>query len=199
MEVSSLGDNLAILIKCDHAPHHDWMSFFCWYSISKNLPEAKVIVACSRGGEMNFDIFNWPKRCGVQFAYHNPGLDTVKFVLDNDKFETGTPLLVLEPCTACLRDFDEAQFDQSTLAKNEVFKAKELSGLVSETKDENPSVFTDYSNGWGKFVTSSWINKASTPLVTGLSFFKPMMSVNESRLGKLWDRASLMYQSVSRG
>lgn len=194
-----MGDNLAILIKCDHYPHHDWMSFLCWYSISKNLPEAKVVVACSRGGGMNFDIFNWPRRCGVHFAYHNPNLDTVKFALENEKFEIDTPLLALEPPTVCLRDFEEAQFDSSVLVQNEVFQAKDVSGLVSETKAENPSVFTDYSDGWGKFVTSSWINKASTPLVTGLSFVKAPMSVNESRLGKLWDRASLMYQGVSRG
>lgn len=199
MVVSSLGDNLSIVIACAHVPHHDWMSFLCWYSISKNLPEATVVVACARGGEMNYDIFNWPRRSRVQLLHHNPALDVSTAVLGNKKSQATLPVLILEPNTVCIRDFDEAQFDASIFNNQQVFKAKDTPQLQTSCREENPSVFTDYADGWGKFVTSAWINKASTPLVAGNGYVKSSMTVNEMRIGKLWESAALSYQSMSRG
>jgi len=199
MAVSSLGDNLSIIISCSHAPHHDWMSFLCWYSISKNLPEATVVIGCARGGDMNFDIFNWPRRCDVQLLFHSAFADVVKAVLENKKSKAKTPALILEPQTVCLRDFDEAGFNTSVFESHQFLWAKNDPLLQCRCAEENPSVFTDYADGWGKFVTSAWINKASTPLVTGGGYVKSSMSVNEMRIGKLWESAAFMYQNMARG
>ena len=53
------GVNLNILISCDNSWHHCWMSYATWYSIYKNLPDAKVALSVPRG---TVNYFHWPPR-----------------------------------------------------------------------------------------------------------------------------------------
>lgn len=65
-DISNTGDGLSIVIKCDYVPHHDWMSFASWYSITKNLPDAKVRMVCKRSGTP-LQMFRWTRKVRVPF------------------------------------------------------------------------------------------------------------------------------------
>lgn len=68
--ISSLGKGLNILIKAKYTKRHDWQAFASWYSIFKNLPDAKVKVCCELPADPEYQLFNWPARCKVDFSFH---------------------------------------------------------------------------------------------------------------------------------
>lgn len=196
MSVSDLGNGLTIVIDCDYLPHHDWMAFLTWWSISKNLPDAKIVVCCKRQ-DMSLDIFNWPIRCGVPFIYHKKSHDDLNyFLLTHPKIKCTEPFLTVSPELVFIRDFEEADFDKTNFQKNCHYS--DLVDFSVDCREENNTVCINYSTGWGNFNTQEWINKLKTPLLEGYSFKKSGMSCNEIRLAKLWESASRIYQSVSR-
>jgi hypothetical protein len=196
MSISYIGGGLSIIISCEYVVHHDWMSFLSFWSIRKNLPDAKLTIACRRG--VSSDIFSWTRRCSVPIIYHklDSNQEIKDFLLSNPRSKVENPVLIVLPEFIFLRDFDEADFDTSVLEHK--FDYKEIPNLVSNIKTQNPTVCCDYSDGWGNFVTSEWINKASIPLY-GIDYSKQAMSVNEGRLARLWESATTIYQSISRG
>jgi hypothetical protein len=192
MQIDSTGEGLNILIACDYLSHHDWMSFFCWYSISKNLPDAKVFVTCNRKIKYE-DLFVWPRKCNIPFHF-NKETDIngqIKHALDSF---ASKPLLVVPPDCVCIRDFNEAGFSLESLS--EINKLDD--SLLCDCKDERPCCFATYSNGWGKFVTSSWINRISSPFFSVAQFNKGELTPNEVRIGRLWNSAAFLFQNVSR-
>lgn len=193
MKISSTGDGLNILIACDYLPHHDWMSFFCWYSLTKNLPDAKVTVASHRR-LMEFEIYSWTRRCKVPFILHKETDEAGQIevaLLQN----THKPLLVIPPEVVCVRDFDEAGFSPESLSEVRLLDYE----LSCDCKEDRSCAFATYQNGWGKFVTPSWINKTSCPFLSGVKYNQGMLSANEVRIGRLWSMATPLFQTVSRG
>lgn len=193
MAISSTGDGLTVLISCEYLLHHNWMSFLCWYSLFKNLPEAKVIVASPRQ-IMTRNLFDWTRKCNIPLVLHKETDDTgqIQAVINHG---STMPILVVSPDSVCVRDFDEAGFSPKSLT--------ELSRLNSELscdcKEDRPCVFATYPAGWGKFVTSSWINKASCPFMFGAKYAQGELTTNEVRIGRLWNAATPLFQTVSRG
>ena len=194
MNISSIGKGLSILICCDFIVSHDWMSFLTFWSIRKNLPDATVSVVCKR--RANADIFKWTRKCSVPIIFHT--LDSVsdikEFALRNPKSKVSEPVLLVKPSVVFVRDFEEAGFNPSVCDKNSF----EIDGLIANVKSQNPTVCCDYSDGWGNFVTSTWINKSSIPFSV-VDYSTGTMSANEKRLAALWESASKMYQSILRG
>ncbi len=70
MNITSNGDRLNILITCDYSIHDDWMSFASWYSVYKNLPDAKSALLCARDLKDGYASYNWPYRCDISFFQH---------------------------------------------------------------------------------------------------------------------------------
>jgi hypothetical protein len=197
MAISSFGNGLTIAICCDFVSHHDWMSFLTYWSIKRNLPEAEIIISSIRR-DMDIDIFNWPRRCGSPLFYHRSMSenDLHYFLTTHPKNKIKQPVICVKPEVVFVRSFDEASFDPSIIsgAKN----ISEVHDLISDVKSENHTVCCNYSDGWGNFVTSEWINKRTSPLLVG-KYETAEMTVNEARLAKLWTSASKIYQSISRG
>lgn len=193
MNISPTGDGLNILIACDYVSHHNWMSFLCWYSISKNLPEASVFVASPRR-LMQRNLFNWTRKCKVPlFLHKDADLEgQVNFVLDS---EVKKPLLVVPPESVCVRDFDESGFSPESL-KEVCYIDSELS---CDCKKDLFKTFVTYNDGWGTFVTSSWINKMRSPFDLGTKYNQGELTVNEARIGRLWYAAIPLFQTVSGG
>jgi hypothetical protein len=192
MKIDSTGDGLNILIACDSLLHHNWMSFFCWYSISKNLPDAKVFLTCNRKIKYE-DLFVWTRKCNVPFCYNKESdLDgQIKYALDSF---VSRPLLVVPPDCVCVRDFNEAGFSLEGLTE-----INKLDNKIScDCKDERPCCFVTYSQGWGKFVTSKWINKIGSPFFSSSRFDKGILTSNEIKIGHLWNSAVFLFQNVSR-
>jgi hypothetical protein len=46
------------------------MSFASWYSIYRNLPDAKVALLCARDLKGGYASYNWPYRCDIRFFQH---------------------------------------------------------------------------------------------------------------------------------
>ena len=83
--------DLAFTICCEYVPHHDWMSFASWYSFSKFLPDAKVMVAIKRTLPRR-DLFHWPRKCSIPIKHYDGELD--------DAF-------CIAPSVMAVRDYDE--------------------------------------------------------------------------------------------
>ena len=181
MRISELGKNLSIVIPCDYSFSHNWMSFICWYSISKNLPEANVIIVCNRK-KMNYDLFSWTKRCKVKF-FINKDTDLQGQISCVKKNDVQEPILVVDPDTVCIRDLDECKINVNFW--KETILANYHSDILSDCKDSNISLFASYRKGWGAFVSSQWIDKESCPLVSSLDF----KTSNKNCLNsKSWER-----------
>lgn len=193
MTISSTGDGLNILIACDYLPHHNWMSFLCWYSLTKNLPDAKVFVASHRR-LMKHDLFIWTRKCKVPFILHKASDDEGQIQSAID-YGVSKPLLVVSPEYICVRDFDESGFSPESLSEVKWLDAE----LSCDCKEARPCSFVTYSNGWGKFVTSSWINKMSCPFLFGVKYSQGDLTANELRIGRLWSAATPLFLTVSRG
>ena len=129
-EITPLGGGLKILINCNYDPTHDWMTFASWYSIAKNLPDAKVKILCSRT-ICKHQIFNWPSRCKVDFSFTKKPEDAeylsitpdVMAVGEYDKdhlgpincklLETSTLVSYKEGCGQVLPDFKRCPFSET--------------------------------------------------------------------------------------
>lgn len=195
MTISSLGKNLNILIPCDYTFSHNWMSFFCWYSIYKNLPEASVVIACNRLA-MKQTLFLWTKRCQVNCLIHKRTDIHGQIGLVASK-GYNEPILVVDPASVCIRDFEETNINYKNLS-NIIF-SNDHSDILSNCKDSTISLFTSYQQGWGTFVPSNWIDKERCPLISNLDFASSEMTVNESRIRNLWKSAKFLFNNVSRG
>lgn len=193
MQINSTGDGLNILIICDYVSHHNWMSYFCWYSINKNLPDAKVFVMCNRNLMQYEDLFAWTKKCNIPLKFcKSADLDT-NINLAMQSF-VSKPVLVVNPDSVCVRDFDEANINQECF--KEINKLDDK--FACDCKEERPCCFVTYSKGWGNFNTLSWINKTKVPFFSGIHFNKGILTSNEIRIGQLWNAATPLFRAVIR-
>lgn len=71
MKIAETGENLTILINSHTA--EDWKAFASWYSIYKNLPNAKIILVCNRNHKIEFQYFQWAKRLKVPQLFQSAG------------------------------------------------------------------------------------------------------------------------------
>jgi hypothetical protein len=192
--ISSTGENLSVLISCDYTINHNWMTFFCWYCLYKNLPDAKIYVLCDRNS-MDSLIFEWTRKCGIYFEIVKPmSLDEKVNHLRKKGFCES--VLVIEPKDVAIRDFSEVDFDENLLYKKVSFLTEDL---CCEAKDNKYCVFADYSKGWGKFVPQLWINKINSPFSNENKYALGDMSINEIRIGKLWNSVAHLFQTLSKG
>lgn len=173
------------------------MSFLCWYSISKNLPNVNVLVACNRTPMKN-NLFGWARRCNVPFVLHKPMPSDIQIkYLQQEKLIQDTALF-LHPATVAIRDFEDGDYDPKAL-DGQIVHLDALSDLGCDAKEDKPFVFATYLSGWGKFVTSEWINRLSCPFTPDNRYLQGSMTVNEVKIGQLWKSVIPLFQTVSRG
>lgn len=67
--ITETGENLSVLITTETG--RDWQTFATWYSIYKNLPNAKVSIVCVRNEETPFQYFQWTKKINIPVIRHN--------------------------------------------------------------------------------------------------------------------------------
>jgi hypothetical protein len=71
--------DLAFIIECEANFCNNWMSFISWYSINKNISDAKVFISVPFMGK----FFNWANNVGVkifrnQFVIDRPIIKVIK-------------------------------------------------------------------------------------------------------------------------
>lgn len=199
-----LGEGLSVLLLCSHRTHHDWMSFLCWYSFQRNLPECRFSIVCSRL-EIRCTLFAWTKRAGVPLAMTRQSEQGEMVKVGWGRGMCSTPLLVVTPDILCVRDFCGSDFPLTKNARKQGFVF--VSDQASETPEDDAlwqsagsdtaCSFVSYSEGWGNFRTNSWIDKVGNPL----SLHRPVTpgeGANEGKIAEVWRGASGVFHELSR-
>lgn len=209
MELSVTGAGLTALILCDYVTHHNWMAYLCWYSLTKNLPDAQIVVLCNRN-LMTHRLFDWCRLCKVNFRLHKICDQDQRIALAISLGVT-TPILALQPDVIAARSLADGNISLDFLQNTpkavspKVTLVNDLSAVAvdfpdacCEAKEEKITTFVSYSEGWGKFVTSSWINKVSCPFSPENRYAHGSLTVNELKLAKLWSASAPLYQTIVR-
>jgi len=61
--ITESGNGLSILICSTYNYFNNWMAFSNWYSIRKNLPDAKVAITVGRPSNVDNCYYNWIYKC----------------------------------------------------------------------------------------------------------------------------------------
>lgn len=215
---TSLGENLNILILTE--PTHDWLAFSSWYSITKNLPHAKIAIVCVRNLEVGFQYFQWMKRLRVPHRFINPAdrqpetiLNALLLANTEGLIEDGRDTLVITshvmtvqelgslPNTTCWAGHNCLWVPQASAAvvKNLVdeymltdLKLSEVH-FIQEAKDASfPCTFVSIHKGVG-----TWIDtKKGCPFSSAASVMAEDITVNELRIVELWRKMVSLYNAV---
>lgn len=166
--VSDLGHGMSVIIDCPGNSADNWMAYACWYSISKNLPEAIPIIRYNRS-KLATSMFTWAYRCKVLIR---PDID--------EAYAGGQFLMKVVPVwTIAVRMYD-----------------KENCGPV-DVKSVDATTFVSYGNECGKFIVSQWINRMESPLHNAIQRFSSLdMTVNEIKVLEWWQKSSLLFASL---
>lgn len=105
-KVEESGKGLSILISSSYNHHSNWMAYSCWYSIYKNLPEAKVAITVGRPSNNENYYYHWVyKHNDLRYSLHKNYNHQLKSNYINKLFGTylalkeglvKQPLLVLD-------------------------------------------------------------------------------------------------------
>ena len=123
--MSHFGKNLNFSITSKSTPLHDWLSFVCWYSISKNLPQSKVCITTKKEIN-NFNLFSWAYKLKVKVNYKN-------------EKEENDNIIKIHPYTAAVR------INNGFLGPTEA-KDGEYSSLVSYERGFGKFNYKDWEN-----------------------------------------------------
>ena len=169
MPVDSIGNGLEILIKSEYTPFNGWMALSSWYSISKNLPDAKVVVACKRKS-LSAYCFGWAYKLKVKMVFYN---DVIDWKPTEEKF------IKISDRTLAIRTYDENDL-----------------GPV-DVKSDQLSTFVEITEGCGNFVASEWIHRNRGPFQNAVDNFSTLdMSANESKVLRLWQQLYVIYSTL---
>jgi hypothetical protein len=64
------GSGLSVLVSSEYQYMYNWMTYSAWYSLNKNLPEAKVAIVCPRSKSVDSMLYGWVYKCDVRYMLH---------------------------------------------------------------------------------------------------------------------------------
>lgn len=176
--ISLSGKGLGVIVLCEQLPCHHWMSFSAWYSITKNLPDATVVLGCKRG-DVKMNLFSWVYPCRAKLFYYSGDFptDCLPEKIHGLFPESCLQAMTIEAPTAAIRGY------------------KENPGPVNIASDED-ATFVSYSNGWPGFNMERWINKVESPFLRAKSRFRSAdCNVNELKLLELWEQMYTVFSA----
>lgn len=215
--MDSTNTTLSVLIATETSK--DWQTFGTWYSFYKNMPEAKVCIACMRNGQLPFMLYQWMKRLRIPSFHYNPFSEDEKcnwikaMTLAKKSGFLTENVVVVRPLVMNLEPFDVATFGSDKIINEDAWFLRNpnpndmLNGYmlgddtlpVSEepfcvqancTEDVKPLV--SYSKGCGK-----WIDTLKgCPFSNAAGLVSDDMTVNEKRIIELWQRMVSLYSAV---
>ncbi len=166
----------------------NFMSFACWYSLHKNLPDANILLACERPEEMKMDLFQWVYRLQIPFFYYQK-TDPITQAIQTDK--ATYPILTLPCDTICLDTLDHTIIDK--INDNKIIVGEEL---CLSAKNPETAVFCSLKEGVGAFVPSRWIYRGSHPFKNADMFSKGDLTMNERRIFQLWKKLGRIFDTL---
>jgi len=148
--ITETGNGLSVLITTETG--QDWQAFGTWYSIYKNLPNAKVAISVARNEQTPFQYFQWTKRINLPVLRHNvfdtespiaSRLDAIGKAIAHKMIEA--PILVIKPLVMAVDVLDQKLLEQlnsdSNIFDNDVWFLKQPNipdMLNSFLLDEDP-------------------------------------------------------------
>lgn len=221
--ITETGENLNILINA--ATAEDWMTFASWYSVFKNIPDAKVAIICNRNQRVEFQNFQWAKRLNIPLFYQIESEFLTKIrgihrVLENQTFEghilciDSGALFTDILCSELLSTFNKTGYtlliDDNVCYSNNLNK-DQISEIWSEyglTESFNESVIKQKVCYDAKDEKCSclcsfrkgcgrWIHtKKGCPFSSAGGMIAETMTVNELRIIELWRKMVPLYSAV---
>ena len=148
-----------------------------WYSIHRNLPDAIVEIQCIRRVPSQV-LFDWVGKFEIPYRSL-----TQSFVPEGEQFIETYKLcqnhLWITPDVVAVNEFKEDALGPSDIKYNE------------------NTTFVKIGDSCGKFVLSSWIDSNRAPFAQATSrFWTEDISVNETKVLKLWERISRFYSKL---
>lgn len=178
MVVTSLGDNLSVVIIVERTFPNDWMSFGLWYSFSRYAPDATVLLKF-KGGLSSQDLFHWPSKFKVRVA----------------RGEVAGKVLTVPPSLVLVRELGE-----EALAYLNGSNSPELHpNLCSEAKEGRYTPLISYEKGCGGFNGSDWINRNDCPYDMAESLMTHHATLSEVKVLQTWAQLGSIYSTISRG
>lgn len=175
MSISKTGDNLAIVININKKPCEPWMVFCCWYSLMKYLPDASIFILARRDCIESDVVSSWAKRCKIEFSQYNNESWIVSL---KEQFR---------------KKFEKTLFIGPDVMAVDVY----LNDEIVSSKSKDASTFVSYLDGVGNFVLADCINKNVLPFGRIVErFINSNMSLNESRIIKVWKKAEKLYKAT---
>ncbi len=154
--------------------------------------DLKILICCK-----NVPHHNWMTFCSWYSIYKN--LPDAMVFINCEKTFSKIQLFDWVRRYQIPMVFGECEFDGLKIGP-EIMAVREFdeSDLgPSLAKSENLSTFVNYSE-CGKFVLSEWINKVDNPFYRAESrFITDVVTANELRVFKLWEKMRLAFQAVS--
>lgn len=160
------GKGITFVIRCEATTNHNWMAFASWYSINKNLPDAKVVVAVKRSNASP-ELFRWVQKCGGTLYRYKNSLPKIE----------GDKIIEIEPTIMALRTFQDGEIVPA--------KSSEQATLVDYSEGVGRFVATE----WIDKVLLPF-PRATRRWATD------MMSVNEVAILELWQKCGPLYEAL---
>lgn len=220
--INEFGLNLDIVILTETG--QDWQAFATWYSIWKNLPEAKIQIVCRRNQQAPFQYFQWVHRMKVSLAHIAADAPTeplyLVHTLEEHKLRSSNNILLVDCCTLCVDVFDnrtlsilnDPSYDilqnQNTFFSHlnkhsDAWENHQLLGnsqcryndnVLVHEAKDSNSVFPLISIRKG---CGRWIDTLKgCPLANASGLISESMTANENRVIELWRKMATLYSAV---
>lgn len=202
----------------------DWQAFGTWYSIYKNLPDAKIAISIARNEETPFQYFQWTKRINIPVIRHNmfdtenpiaSRLDVIGKAISLKMIES--PILAIKPLVMAIDVLDQNLLEKlnsdSNIFDNDVWFLKQpnisdmmntflLKQIPIETQEKSLCEEAKESQNVRSLVSykkgcGKWIDKLKgCPFSNANGLMIADMTSCENRIIDLWKRMCTLYSVV---
>lgn len=222
--ITDIGGNLTVLIVTETG--QDWQTFATWYSVFRNLPDAKVAILIHRNGNSPFAYYQWAKRLKIKtirtWPFDKDGSEELNWLgaiktAQESKSVQGS-LLVIKPFVMVLEPFDhkflnrlnssKAIIDENVWFLNDINAAELLDRYVLEDLELNTTTdkicFEAKETDLPVVLVSykkgcgRWIDTAKgCPFSSAGGLITNDMTSNEVRVNELWQKMVPLYNAVA--
>lgn len=222
--ITETGKNLSILIITEDT--RNWQTFATWYSIYKNLPEAKVAIISHRTAACPFVYFQWTKRLKVPTIHRAMfkedqskalnWLHAIKEALDRKYVEY--PCLIIDSSIMAIDVLDQKFLDfvnnNDSWSNGNIWymKNQKIDDIIQSYYVDNwtnppelqEDLFMEAKDAMNlcSFVSCKkgcgrWIDTSKgCPFSSAGGLISEDMTVNETRINNLWKKMVPLYNSV---
>lgn len=186
------GDGLRVRICTYPTPYHHWMSFACYSSMRRFLPDAEIELAVF--GRKGF-FYDWASRLRVK-VLRRPDVLAAPLI----EAEPGM-LAVTSECVA-VRPWDNEQLSDSVVNRSGSACLRrnnecQISGLLCEdAKQDGYTPLASVAGGVGGFVPKDWIDKSVCFLTYVNRFRTGEETLTELAVFEEWQRATTLASSL---